>query len=79
MLILLNFITLRNFNRYPYILHSFAQFFISPLFTESATGRELNAVNSEHEKNLSSDTWRLDQLNKSTADPKHPYHKFGTG
>ncbi|XP_045456766.1 insulin-degrading enzyme [Melitaea cinxia] len=60
-------------------LDIFAQFFISPLFTESATGRELSAVNSEHEKNLSSDTWRLDQLNKSTADPKHPFHKFGTG
>ncbi|XP_063543756.1 insulin-degrading enzyme [Cydia strobilella] len=60
-------------------LDIFAQFFIAPLFTESATGRELSAVNSEHEKNTSSDTWRLDQLNKSTADKKHPYHKFGTG
>ncbi|XP_072943184.1 insulin-degrading enzyme isoform X2 [Epargyreus clarus] len=60
-------------------LDIFAQFFISPLFTESATGRELSAVNSEHEKNAASDTWRLDQLNKSTADPDHPYHKFGTG
>nr|WBY50760.1 insulin degradation protein [Helicoverpa armigera] len=60
-------------------LDIFAQFFISPLFTESATGRELSAVNSEHEKNTSSDTWRLDQLNKSTASPSHPFHKFGTG
>lgn len=60
-------------------LDIFAQFFISPLFTESAAGRELNAVNSEHEKNSFSDTWRLDQLNKGTADPDHPYHKFGTG
>ncbi|XP_063837017.1 insulin-degrading enzyme [Ostrinia nubilalis] len=60
-------------------LDIFAQFFIAPLFTESATGRELSAVNSEHEKNTSSDTWRLDQLNKSTALPTHPFHKFGTG
>ncbi|XP_026333644.1 insulin-degrading enzyme, partial [Hyposmocoma kahamanoa] len=60
-------------------LDIFAEFFISPLFTESATERELSAVNSEHEKNTSSDTWRLDQLNKSTANPKHAYHKFGTG
>ncbi|KAI8426703.1 hypothetical protein MSG28_014409 [Choristoneura fumiferana] len=60
-------------------LDIFAQFFIAPLFTETATGRELSAVNSEHEKNTSSDTWRLDQLNKSTASPDHPYHKFGTG
>lgn len=33
-------------------LDRFSQFFISPLFTESATLREINAVNSEHEKNL---------------------------
>ncbi|GBP69439.1 Insulin-degrading enzyme [Eumeta japonica] len=63
----------------PRALDIFAQFFISPLFTETATERELNAVNSEHEKNTSSDVWRLDQLNKSTASPDHPYHKFGTG
>ncbi|XP_045516771.1 insulin-degrading enzyme isoform X1 [Pieris brassicae] len=60
-------------------LDIFAQFFIAPLFTESATGRELSAVDSEHEKNRASDGWRLEQLNKSTADPGHPYHKFGTG
>lgn len=23
--------------------------------------------------------WRLFQLNKATADPRHPYHKFGSG
>lgn len=23
--------------------------------------------------------WRLDQLEKHTADPNHPYNKFGTG
>ncbi|KOB70370.1 Insulin-degrading enzyme, partial [Operophtera brumata] len=46
---------------------------------DNILNRELSAVHSEHEKNMSSDSWRLDQLNKSTADPKHPYHKFGTG
>ncbi|KAF5280052.1 hypothetical protein FQA39_LY18167 [Lamprigera yunnana] len=60
-------------------LDRFAQFFITPLFTESATERELNAVNSEHEKNIASDVWRLDQLDKATCNPNHPYHKFGTG
>lgn len=49
------------------------------MFTESATLREINAVNSEHEKNISNDIWRLDQLDKHTANPSHPYHKFGTG
>ena len=34
------------------LLFRFAQFFISPLFTESATDRERNAVHSEHMKNV---------------------------
>lgn len=60
-------------------LDRFAQFFLKPLFTESATDREVNAVDSEHVKNIPSDAWRLSQLEKATADPKHPYSKFGTG
>ena len=60
-------------------LDRFSQFFIAPLFTESATDREVNAVNSEHEKNLPSDAWRLMQLESSLSDPEHDYHKFGTG
>ncbi|XP_033611295.1 insulin-degrading enzyme-like [Cryptotermes secundus] len=57
----------------------FAQFFLCPLFTESATEREMNAVNSEHEKNVSNDSWRLDRLEKSTAKKDHAFNKFGTG
>jgi insulysin len=57
----------------------FSQFFIAPLFTETATDREMNAVNSEHEKNIPSDVWRKDQLDKHMADSAHPYHTFGTG
>lgn len=60
-------------------LDRFSQFFISPLFTESATEREINAVNSEHEKNIPNDLWRLDQLNKHLANPDHPFNTFGTG
>lgn len=57
----------------------FAQFFLKPLFTESMTAREVNAVNSEHEKNVASDGWRLNQLEKMLADEEHDYHKFGSG
>ena len=60
-------------------LRRFSQFFQTPLFTESATAREVNAINSEHEKNLQADFWRQDQLIKLRADPAHPYAKFGTG
>lgn len=60
-------------------LDRFAQFFIAPLFTEALTELELNAIHLEHEKNLATDTWRIDQLEKSSADPNHPFSKFGTG
>ena len=39
----------------------------------------MNAVNSEHEKNIPNDTWRINQIEKATADPSHDFHKFGTG
>ncbi len=42
----------------------FAQFFVGPAFDRSAVEREINAVNSEHSKNLQADTWRLQQLNR---------------
>lgn len=60
-------------------LDRFSQFFLNPLFTESATERELNAVHLEHEKNIANDTWRMDQMDKSLANPNHAYSKFGTG
>ncbi|XP_030755591.1 insulin-degrading enzyme [Sitophilus oryzae] len=60
-------------------LDRFAQFFISPLFTESATEREINAVNSEHDKNIQSDMWRINQLDHHLCDPDHAYNTFGTG
>ncbi|XP_053988603.1 insulin-degrading enzyme [Hylaeus volcanicus] len=60
-------------------LDRFAQFFIAPLFTETSTELELNAIHLEHVKNLANDTWRVDQLEKSSADPDHPFRKFGVG
>ncbi|KAJ3101736.1 Insulinase (Peptidase M16) [Phlyctochytrium planicorne] len=60
-------------------LDRFAQFFISPLFDESCTERELKAVDSEHKKNIQDDVWRLSQLDKDLSSRDHPYRKFGTG
>jgi len=48
-------------------LDRLAQFFISPLFTESATEREMQAVDSEYQKNLQKDVWRIDQLERYTS------------
>jgi len=60
-------------------LNMFASFFVCPLFTESATARETNAVDSENQKNLQSDMWRHYQLLKSMARDGHPFRSFSTG
>jgi insulysin len=63
----------------PGTIDRFAQFFLKPTFTESATDREVKAVNSENDKNLASDAWRQQQLERSLSHPDHDYAKFGTG
>lgn len=60
-------------------LDRFAQFFISPTFSSDAVSREVNAVDSEHRKNLQSDGWRQWQLMKQVSNPNHPFHMFSTG
>ena len=60
-------------------LDRFSRFFIDPLFDSSCVERELNAVDSEHKKNLQNDSRRIYQLEKDTCHPSHPYKKFGTG
>ncbi|KAK3368105.1 Metalloenzyme, LuxS/M16 peptidase-like protein [Podospora didyma] len=60
-------------------LDRFAQFFVQPLFLANTLDRELQAVDSENKKNLQSDQWRFHQLEKSLANPKHPYCHFSTG
>lgn len=46
-------------------LERFAQFFAAPLFTEGATSRELNAIDSEHAKNINNDGFRVYQVKKT--------------
>ncbi|XWS66351.1 hypothetical protein CRYUN_Cryun05aG0191800 [Craigia yunnanensis] len=60
-------------------LDRFAQFFIKPLMSADATMREIKAVDSENQKNLLSDAWRMNQLQKQLSLESHPYHKFSTG
>ena len=60
-------------------LERFSGFFHSPLFAPSGTIRELNAVDSEHKKNLQNDIWRIYQLNKHLTKPGHVWNKFGSG
>jgi insulysin len=60
-------------------LSRFGSFFTSPLFTEGATERELNAIESENAKNLQSDNFRSYQIEKARQNPDHPHSKFFTG
>ncbi|CAK0787227.1 hypothetical protein CVIRNUC_010443 [Coccomyxa viridis] len=60
-------------------LDRFAQFFISPLISADGVDREVNAVDSEHNKNLNTDAWRKIQLWRHVANPQHPINRFATG
>ncbi|WVO12724.1 hypothetical protein L204_100332 [Cryptococcus depauperatus] len=57
----------------------FAAIFVKPLFKKDCTEREINAIDSEHKKNLQKDGRRFIQLEKYLAKVDHPYRKFGTG
>ena len=56
-----------HFRTFQGALDRLAQFFLSPLFTESATEREVMAIDSENSNNLQNDAWRLDQLERYQA------------
>ena len=60
-------------------LERWGPFFSSPKFAQDATRREVEAIDSEHSKNLKSDGFRLFQLTKSRFPTTHPFSKFGTG
>ena len=46
-------------------IERFASCFAHPLLSESSLEREINAIDSEHAKNVSSDHWRLDALSRT--------------
>jgi insulysin len=60
-------------------LDIFAQFFISPSFDKKSIEREVNAIDSEHKKNLNSDQWRYYDVLRELANKKHPFSNFSTG
>ncbi len=60
-------------------LDRFSDFFKAPLFDPQYAEREVNAVNSEHDKNMRSDGWRSNQVQMMVSEPGHPLLRFGTG
>ncbi|MEP7282631.1 MAG: insulinase family protein [Rubrivivax sp.] len=57
----------------------FSQFFIAPLFTPEFNEREVNAVNSEYQKNLENDDWREFALRNTAVREGHPARNFNIG
>jgi insulysin len=60
-------------------LERFSHFFIDPLFSSEYIQKEINAVNSEHQKNLEQDGWRQMQLFRTFYRKDHPSNHFSTG
>eukprot|EP00760_Papus_ankaliazontas_P033369 PhM_4_TR6309/c0_g1_i1/m.105132/K01408/IDE, ide; insulysin len=60
-------------------LERFSKFFVCPLFTSSAVGREVRAIENEHKRNVPSDGRRWWYVLKRTSNPLNDFHKFGTG
>lgn len=57
----------------------FSRMFAEPLFDLNFMNKEIEAVNSEAEKNLNQDNWREHQIVRTLANPNHPFHRFNTG
>jgi len=61
------------------IMDIFSRFFIDPLFDTDSVSREINAVDSEHKKNIHKDFWKKFQLMLYLANPDSFTNQFITG
>jgi insulysin len=61
------------------VMDIFSRFFIDPLFNEDAVTREINAVNSEHMKNINDDGWRIFQIIRNLSIKTNNFNTFATG
>jgi insulysin len=68
-----------NHRSFEGALDRFSQFFIAPLFDARFTEREMNAVDSEFEKNLENDLWRQQEVFRTLVREDHPEHHFSIG
>ncbi|WP_394178879.1 insulinase family protein [Marinomonas posidonica] len=64
---------------YEGALDRFSQFFITPLFSESLTQREKNAVDAEYKAKIKTDSRRNNQALKTLINSEHPYSRFTVG
>lgn len=64
---------------FEHALDAFSRYFIDPLLSESSINREMNAVHSEHVKNINNDAWREMAIMSEICNNACPLSKFGTG
>ena len=62
-----------------HLMDIFSRFFIDPLFNNNAVQREINAVNSEHQKNINNDNWKIQQVIRNLANKDNKFNTFATG
>ncbi|KID54670.1 peptidase [Pseudoalteromonas luteoviolacea] len=62
-----------------HLLSRFSDFFIAPLFEQSALNDERNAIDAEFNLKVKDDNRRIIQAHKETANPAHPFTKFSVG
>ena len=61
------------------IINIFSRFFIDPIFDSNSINREINAVDSEHHKNINNDMWKQFQLSLDLANDDSQINTFMTG
>ena len=57
----------------------FSRFFIDPLFDQDSVDREINAIESEHSKNIQQDNWRFHHFIGLSSKKDSMINKFLTG
>ena len=68
-----------HYSEFENALDIFSRFFIDPLLSSEKIDKEINAVNSEYEKNLISDNKKKSQIFAFLAKKENPLHRFSTG
>lgn len=66
-------------NSFEKSMDIFSRFFIDPLFDEKSVDREINAIESEHNKNIQQDIWRISYLTDIISKKGSMINKFSTG
>ncbi|CCH60343.1 hypothetical protein TBLA_0C05450 [Henningerozyma blattae CBS 6284] len=66
-------------NTFGEILDIFSSFFKKPLFNEVLTNKEIYAIESEHDGNMSNTSKILYHAERLLSNKSHPFHNFSTG